>query len=175
MVEGKLAVEGNIVIVVEGGVVNTVYYNGEVQEATIIDHDSDGTGNLCYVQGEEVVVSGIMTETLPKALAEELGCVHLLSSKAEVLAKHKQYDIVRYYANAEFGENEKPMYGDIFSTRAELKNKHPFSPILEGYGVVDPSTGYHLDGAPDWFHTIADVIYYIDELEGIMKYTKVLI
>lgn len=166
MVEGKLAVEGNIVIVVEGGVVNTVFYNGEQQTATIIDYDVEGSDNVKVIDGDDAEILSIETEHMSEELAKQLGFEHLTGAKASVLASHKGYDIVQYFANAINEGEEHLLYGDIYSSRSQVMLNHPDAAIMVGYGVIDPFTGFHLEDAPDWFETIADVIYYIDALEA---------
>lgn len=169
MVEDKLTVEGNIVIVVEGGVVNTVFYNGQQQTATIVDYDVEGRDsenyNLKVIDGEDAEILSIETEHMSEEFAKQLGFEHLSGGRAEVLASHKGYDIVRYYANVLNEGGEHLLYGDIYSSRSQVILNHPGATIAVGYGLVDPFTGFHLSDAPDWFETIADVIYYIDELE----------
>lgn len=83
-------------------------------------------------------------------------------NKSNVIKTIGGYKIVKWFANAVYGDGEVPYYGDIYQTEAQAEAEHPGDRILIGYGVID-SAGCIPDNAADWYDTVEEAEEYIKE------------
>lgn len=93
-----------------------------------------------------------------------------MKKKAEVVKEMGKYNIVKYYADTLYTNDDKengyPYYGDIYLTKEDVLKDHPEAEILEGYGFIDTETGCQPEDTPDWFDDIEEVIECIEELNN---------
>ena len=82
--------------------------------------------------------------------------------EAKIIKEVGKYKIVELYADIIDDEGDKPYIGDIYETKSELRENHPNSKILTGYGIID-DTGYSPSNTLDWYSTSEKAESYILE------------
>lgn len=64
----------------------------------------------------------------------------------EVVKEYGDVAVVKFYAN-----EWKGTYGDISSLKSDIEPAYPGAKILQGYGIINLSTGYCHEEAKDWY------------------------
>lgn len=83
---------------------------------------------------------------------------------AEIVKETEKYKIVKLYANVVHSkENDVQYYKDIYLLKEDVLNEHPQSEVVEGFGIVDVQTGYIPESFLDWFESLDDALFYIEE------------
>ena len=80
-------------------------------------------------------------------------------NSSNVLATIKDLGIIRLYANEENGS-----YGEIYNSASEVLTHFPNATVLEGFGIIELSTGFCHSDSMSWYDSEEEAIFAAEKL-----------